>query len=354
MPPQVPPLELAVDAIDLVRDQRGIGTYARALLSRFAARDDVRLTLLVRDWFPARSAPALRAALGIAPGGQLRIANRVPSRTDVVWHPWNGTFFGGQAPAVATIHDVISFALPAADRARRTSQQAPIRRTAATARVVVCDSKFTAGDVQRYLGVAPRRLRIVPLGVEPAFSPGDLAGLPAGLRGRRYVLYVGAHDPHKNVMTLVAAHRHAFPRGEVALVFTRPNPQVAEAIVCDQAPLATLVALYRGAAVVAVPSLYEGFGLPLLEALACGAAVLAARATALPEVGGDAAAYVDDPRSPDAWACALLAICADAAYRTKLRQAGPARAASFRWDDCAERTLAIIRAVALETRAGAT
>lgn len=349
------PLHIAVDAHDLVRDERGIGTYARALLTRFAQRTDVRLTLLVRDWLPQRRAAALRGALGAgANANALRVANRVPSDADVVWHPWNGTFFRTARAAVATIHDVIPFALPAADAARRTSQQAPIRRTAATARAILCDSAFTAADVERYLGVRPERLHIVALGVDPAFSPGDPGRLPPAVRGRPYVLYVGAHDPHKNVLTLARAHRLAFPSGDVGLVFTRPNPQVADAVVCERAPLATLIALYRAAAIVAVPSLYEGFGLPVVEAMGCGAPVLAARATALPEAGGDVAAYVDEPREVGAWQRALADLMADPNRRAAMSAAGPERAARFTWDDCAARTLAVLCAAAGRPAAAAT
>jgi glycosyltransferase involved in cell wall biosynthesis len=339
------PLCVAVDARDLVADRRGIGVYVRALLTRFARRDDVALTLLVRDW-PARIAPKLRLALAAPPGRRLRCCTFVPRNTDVVWHPWNGTFFGTLRPAVATIHDLIPFALPAADPALQASQQAPILRTAASAHAIVCDSRFTANDVARYLDVAPHRLHSIALGVDPAFAPGDLGALPAALRGRPYVQYVGAHDPHKNVTTLIAAHRRAFPAGDVALVFTRPNPQAAGAIVCENASLTTLVALYRGAAIVAVPSLYEGFGLPVVEAQACGAPVLAARATALPETGGDAAAYVDEPRDVDLWARTLLRLVDDPAARAAMADAGPRQAALFRWDTCARRTFEVLRRTA--------
>lgn len=343
----MPRFHIAIDARDLDRDSRGIGTYARALVTRFARRDDLALTLLVRDWFPSRRAGALRAAVGpAATGAAIHIANRVPAAADVVWHPWNGTFFGSRTPAVATIHDVIPFALPADDAGGRESQQAPFRRTAATARAIIGDSAFTADDVRRYLGVPPERVHVVPLGVDDVFSPGALDALPAALRGRRYVLYVGAHDSHKNVTTLIDAHARAFPDGEVALVFTRPNPHAGRALVFERAALATLVALYRGAEVVAVPSLYEGFGLPLLEAMACGAPVLAARAGALPEVGGAVAAYVDDARAADAWRRALLDLAANAERRALMATAGPAHAAAFSWERCAQRTLTVLRAAA--------
>jgi glycosyltransferase involved in cell wall biosynthesis len=338
-------LRIAVDARDLTRDRRGIGTYVRALLTNFARRDDLELTLLVRDWFPRRVAPELRSAIGAA-GRPAGCANRVPRTADVVWHPWNGTFFDSLRPAVATIHDIVPFALPAADEARRRSQQEPFRRTASTARVIVCDSAFTAAGVGRYLDVAPNRLRIVPLGVDPRFAPGDLAALPAVLRGRPYVLYVGDHDAHKNVPALVTAHRAAFPAGDVALAFTRPNPLAPEALVFEQVDLTTLVALYRAATIVAVPSLHEGFGLPLLEALACGAPALAARAASLPEVGADVAAYVDDPRDPAAWARALRALRLDGAARARMAARGPIHAAAFSWESCARRTLDILREVA--------
>lgn len=347
-------LRLAVDARDLVSDRRGIGTYVRALVSRFAQRDDVALTLLVRHPLPMSMLPALRAAIGVSRARRIRCANRVPRDVDVVWHPWNGTFFAGSIPAVATIHDLIPFALPAPDAQRRASEQEPIRRTAATARAIVCDSAFTARDVARYLDVAPHRLHRVPLGVDPVFSPGEPDALPHALRNRRYVLYVGAHDPHKNVGTLIAGHRRAFPGSEVALAFTRSNPLAPEAVVCDNVSVATLVALYRGATAVAIPSLYEGFGLPLIEAQACGAPVAAARATSLPETGGDAALYVDEPRDPGAWERALREITTNAALRTALVRAGPVHAATFTWETCAQRTLAILSATAGSSLFGAT
>jgi glycosyltransferase involved in cell wall biosynthesis len=331
---------VAVDAHDLVRDERGIGRYVRAVLTRWLRRDDLRVSLIVRDPLPWRFAPGFAKALGV---DDVAVLSRVPRDADVTWHPWNGTFTATDGPAAATIHDVVPFAFPDLDERKRESQQTPFRRTATRASAIACDSLFTAHEVERYLAIPTNRLHVVPLAADDHFTLGNDDDLPAELTGRSYVLYVGTHDEHKNSGTLAAAHRLAFPDDDVALVFTRPSPIVPEAIVFEHAPDAQLVALYRAATIVAVPSLYEGFGLPVLEAMACGAPVLASRAASLPEVGDDAARYVDEPGSVHAWRAALAALVGDAAARADLARRGPVRAAMFSWERCADATLDVVK-----------
>lgn len=318
------PLHVAVDARDLAHDWRGIARYVRAVLARFAQRDDVRVTLVERSLF-----------------GQ-----RAPRGADVVWHPWNGTFFGARVPSVVTFHDAVPFRYPAADARKRRNEQGPWLRSAATAAAFLVNSRYTASEVQRYLGVPPERLTVTYLGVErDVFAPhGKAAALPDG---RPYVLYVGTLEPFKNLATLLAAHERAFPQAETALVIAGAGPPSDERVVAlGVVDPAVLAGWYRGAQLLAVPSIYECFGLPLLEAMTCGTPVLASRTPSLEEVGGDACVWIDDPTDVDAWSAELAALASDAGRRAQLRAAGPARAARFSWERCAEETLAVLRRTA--------
>lgn len=335
-------IHVAVDAHNLARDDRGIGRYARAVLSRAVRDAGFRWTFVLRSPFPRRT--PISRALG---GAAVTVAGRVPRDADVVWFPWNGTFLRSAAPSVATVHDCAPFAYPADDARRRATEQGPFLRTAATARRILVQSRSTASEVEHWLGVDAARIVVTPLAADPVFVPGAPEALPAGVSGRRYVLCVGAHDPRKNTRTLGAAFARAFPGGDVGLVFTRrPVELPPGGIVVDASSDRALVALYRGAALVVVPSLSEGFGLTLLEALACGAPVLAARTGALPEVGADAAAWIDDPLATDVWARRMRALLDDPAERARLVAAGPPRAATFSWERCTAQTLAVLRDVA--------
>jgi alpha-1,3-rhamnosyl/mannosyltransferase len=333
-------VHVAVDAHNLARDDRGIGRYARAVLRRALREPSFRWTFIVRDWFPNRR--AMEQALG---ADAFTIAKCVPSSADVIWFPWNGTFLKSAAPSVATVHDAAPFEFPSRDLRIRAIEQTPFLRTAATARRILVQSQFTASEVHHWLGVERSRIVITPLGFDAVFHPGTATSIPARLRKRRYVLHVGAHDERKNTSTLIAGFARAFPRGDVTLVFTRRPPSMPDnAMVVGARDDAALADLYRGATAVVVPSTYEGFGLPLLEAMASGTPVLAARAGALPEVGENAVAWVDKPLEAKAWARGLSDLFEDDEQLREYAALGLERAGAYSWDRCAQQTLGVLSA----------
>ena len=217
---------------------------------------------------------------------------------------------------------------------------------------VLCNSEATAREVHGRLGVPARQLVPIRLG----FDPGRLR--PLGLERQPFVLVLGRHDPHKNLARVLRAFAAVSDPGRelrLKLVgphdtrYTPPLQRLAAELgigarcdwiawVSDQERLDLL---NRCRALVLV-SLWEGFGLPALEAMACGAPVIAARAGALPEVVGDAALLVD-PRAPAEIADAISRIGRDPSLARALAAAGPARAARFQWHASAQQVLRVLR-----------
>ena len=331
-------MHIAVDARFAVLDERGIGRYTRAVIGELLDLPGVQMTFVA----PALFAPHKRIAraLGVDPG---RVRRSVPRDAGVLWSPSNGTDLVAEIPCITTVHDVVPFVFPSNDARVIERERAPLRRTAERARRIVADSAYMAAEIARVLDVPRDRIVVAPLGVAaPFIRRGEKYALPDG---RPYLLHVGAHDERKNVGTLIAAWQRAFAPDELALAFTRaPATLPAGAVVVNAPSDGELAAVYRGAAAVAVPSLDEGFGLPLLEALACGVPAIASRVAALPEVGGDAVAWIHDPRNVDVWAAALLALMHDRDAALALAARGPAQAAAFTWERCAQLTLDAFRA----------
>jgi alpha-1,3-rhamnosyl/mannosyltransferase len=318
------PLHVGVDARDLATDWRGIARYVRAVLRNFSRRDDVYVTLVEQGHFGMHA----------------------PRGANVVWHPWNGTFFAARVPSVVTFHDAVPFRFPAQDERKRKNEQDPWLRSAATAKAFLANSRFTVTEIEHFLGIPAEKQTVTYLGVDrTVFTPeGEVNELPDK---RPYVLFVGTLEPFKNLPTLLAAHTRAYPNAEVALVIAGTGPQPDERVhalgVVEPAELARW---YRGARAVAVPSLYECFGLPLLEAMACGTPVIASRTPSLEEVGSDACVWVEDPLDVDTWSATLQQLVEDSGQRGRLAAAGVERAAGFTWERCADETLAVLRRAA--------
>jgi glycosyltransferase involved in cell wall biosynthesis len=236
-------------------------------------------------------------------------------------------------PAVVTIHD-LSFERDSQAMSRRDRFvfKRVVPRAARTARRVIAVSERTKRDLVDLYGIPPDRIAVTPHGVDPAFGPGQVAGAD-------YLLYVGAVQARKDPL---AAARAAQAVG-LPLVVAGPErePQLARELAALGADLRgyvakdELAALYRGAAALVLPSRYEGFGLPVLEAMASGVPVVATDEPALREVAGDAAVYSDGDLAE-----AVRVALAD---RDRLVAAGLERVRAFSWEETARRTLAVYR-----------
>jgi len=226
-------------------------------------------------------------------------------------------------PFVFCIHDLIHLRFAAESSVLRRAYYGLVVGPAAhrAARVLTV-SDYSRREILEWTGLHSERVAVVGNGVSETFRPDG----PRHQPGYPYFLHVGRRAAHKNVERLAAAHAASRCGREVRLLFTG---DLAEA---------QLAAHYRGALALVFPSLYEGFGLPVVEAMACGTPVLTSNLTALAETVGEGNALIADPLSVEALAAAMDRLAEDAALRADLRQRGLARARAFSWDRVAERT----------------
>jgi len=342
-------LRLAVDAANLAQDRRGMGRIARGVVRAALARPDVDLTLLIDR--EADAGAAAREFPGAGVGGSA--GARRKRRYDAVWFPFNGMRFPCDAPAVVTMHDAFAFTEPHVEPVARWREQSPIRRAARLAARIVTDSEWSRGELARELRLDPAAIAVVRPAPDPFWFPASGDQLPEPLAGARIVLLVGVREPRKNARTaLEAAARALRAPGELLVIagelsaadraFARKRRVPAGEIAAGDL---LLRALYRKAALVLVPSLAEGFGLVAIEAMACGAAVIASDASALPEATGGAALLLD-PRDAEGWARAIRTLLDDPAALAALRARGTARFAFADRSAAARATLELLAEVA--------
>ncbi len=345
-----------------------------------------------------RLAHRIRPIAGLLPGFEW--VARLP-RADLVHGP-NYFVPRSDLPAVVTVHDLTALRFPRWHTAAVRERAAKLARAVHQARLTIADSEATAADLVALLGLPAHRVRVIPLaaeefpglaedsprapgerpdpGANPAPAAGDQAILARLGIDRPYVLHVGALEPRKNLVRLIRAFgaavggdgtRWAFGRegargagaidgreGDYLLVLAGPEAwgaaEVRAAASGDRRVLilgnvsrAELGSLYRQAACFAYPSHFEGFGLPVLEAMACGAPVVASTGGSLPEVVGDAGLLVD-PQDERALAGAIRQILFEPGVAEDLSRRGRERAAGFSW----RRTADLTREVYLEALGG--
>ncbi len=379
-------MRIAIDYTAAARQGAGIGRYTRELITavlavgaphhyvvmaaaaglgerwereaaRLRAAGGDRLTLrplpLTDDWM-ARIWQRLRVPIP---------ADWISGRVDLFYSPdfvlpplQRGT------PALLTVHDLSFLRHPETfPEALRAYLERAVPRSVARADHILADSHATRRDLIELLGAAPDKVTTLHLGVSASFSPkpgpNERARLSAryDLGAKPYVLAVGTVQPRKNIRRLIDAMDALADSHDVTLALAgQPawlsDPILEAAAARDYVRVLGFVAdedlpaLYRQAEVFAFPSLYEGFGLPPLEAMACGTPVVASNASSVPEAVGNAGLLIN-PRDVPALAHALERALTDGTLRGKLRERGLDRAAEFTWDRAARRWLALIQEI---------
>ena len=336
---------VAIDARAAIRTETGgVERVAREMAARLPALRPDRYVVI-------RPRPRLAHRAGHA-WEQLALPLRA-GRAELLYCPANLAPLASRRNAVV-IHDLAALAHPEwYGRSYVAWQRGVLPAVARRARLVLTVSRFARDEIVEQLGVPEASVAVVPNGVSDAFTP---SADPAPAREalgleRPYVLALATHSARKNLASLGEAAAALRARGiELVIAGGRRGylrgGELPPGRALGYVPEPLLPGLYAGALALAMPSLYEGFGLPCLEAMACGTPVVAADRAALPETCGDAA-LLADPDDPEAFSGALLHAVTDDAERAWLVAAGRDRAAEFSWERTAELTDAALGAALL-------
>lgn len=362
-------MKIAFDARELTRERlpAGIGYYIRALFTALAEMDrQMRLTA-----FCSGSESPFRAGLEIE---TLDLAERYFGKWSQT--AWEYLFWGKQidrlgtdgfhstahlvpggmrTPLVLTVHDLTSFLFPQWYRwSNQRNRSWHLRRGIKEARRIIAVSQSTRRDLDRLFPEAEGKVEVVYEGVDSIFAPqGPVEREQLGLTfSEPFILWVGTTSPRKNLLGLLRAfervHRRA-PEVRLVLVgqrgwkdqavfdFIRERGLARMVHTPGYQPREKLPGFYSSCAAFVLPSLYEGFGLPVLEAMSCGAPVLASNTSSLPEIAPDESALFD-PRRPEEIAEKILWLLQDDSVRRRLSATGLERAKAFSWPRAAQET----------------
>jgi glycosyltransferase involved in cell wall biosynthesis len=365
-------IRVAADLTSLLDARTGVGVFTADMVAQLARRSDMAVTGFAVTWrgrgeLPAVVPPGVATTGWPMPARPLREAwkradhpriDLVIGRHDVVWAP-NFVLPPSAAPGLASVHDLTPLRFPQLANAATLPYPALIRRALGRGAWVHTDSAFVRDEVIDHFGAPPERVVVVPPGVR-APVPGDAAMGHKIAGGDRYVLALGTVEPRKDLPTLVTAFDAlAAEDRDLRLVVAGQDGWGAEELTAaigrathrDRIVRLGYVSdqdrddLLRGAAVYCFPSVYEGFGLPPLEAMSVGTPVVATRAGSIPEVCGDGADLVD-VGDADALGAALVRVLGDDAHRAALVERGHAAVARYRWEDAGEAFAALLHPVA--------
>ena len=290
------------------------------------------------------------------------------SHADMMFIPTAATLPVGRVPAVCTIHDVTPITMPSHSAKVSAIQRFLLRGCARLSRMIITSSECSKRDIVALLGVPEEKVVVIHDGCDQTLfnvDPADMETL-AVLRWRLgierpYLLHHGTIQPRKNLKRLIEAYhlmladyadldfdlvlagQQGWASDEIVNAATRSRDRgkVILAGVLGDSDLALLI---KGARLAVVPSLYEGFSLPMVEAMACGVPTIASRTSCLPEISGNALAYFD-PLSIEDMASCMHAVLCNSELSSSLRQKGIDRARDFTWERCARETLNVLKEV---------
>ena len=354
----------------------GIGVYTREIAAAYALLDDVTPVPVVMGPRAARHAPSnalilphratIATALSCATGADFRGARRLAGLIDV----FHATDYRiprlRRTPVCATLFDAIPLRHPewANPRLRRV-KNLMLRIAASWADHVIAISQAMVPELVEQYGIDRQRITVTSLGVDARWFETEPVSRIASVQSRYgltpgYLLFVGTLQPRKNVERIVKAFERLPAQtsaGRQLVIAGKAGWRTDELVATLRAAAAggrvrwldyvdanDMCALYQGAVGFVFPSLYEGFGLPVLEAFASGIPVVTSTTSSLPEVAGDAALLID-PTDVDALAEAMASILNDSLLASRLRAAGLERARTFTWTRCAAETVAVLRSL---------
>ncbi len=359
------PLSIGVDARPLAHPFTGIGRYTHAILSRITASGH-RFHLYATQPFDAEYTGASSRVHAV---DEQRLRSTLAAqryfprwsredRLDLFWSPRHHLPLRLSCPSVVTVHDLVWRAVPhtMAPFARHV-ERLLMTPSVRLAHRIIAVSQSTAHDLERWQPALKRKIHVIP--EAPCEEPGGDADLP-GFLPERYFLFVGTFEPRKNLNRLIEAfgriaqdvpHHLVLAGGRgwgagIGAALAELDDESAGRIHCIHPEQGvSLAALYAGCEAFVYPSLYEGFGLPLAEAMAFGKPLLTANNSSLPEVAGEAAIYVE-AESVSSIAEGMRRLALEPALRQRLSDAARRRAADFSWDRAAAATLSVLEDVA--------
>lgn len=271
--------------------------------------------------------------------------------------------------SVITVHDLAFLLFPGFMTRESANYYGQIDMAVRNTDHIIAVSQSTADDIQRLLGVSESRISVIYEAADPLFRPVENPEAIAAVRARygvpeEFVMFVGTIEPRKNLPTLFEAFRLLRDRysssaklvvvGKLGWLVDESLTAVdrlglrEDVLFVQQVPPEDLLHLYNSARALVMPSFYEGFGLPALEAMACGTPVIVSNVSSLPEVVGDAGILIS-PENPESIAVALWRVLSDARLRDEMRAKGLSRAACFSWEKAAQQTLDVYHEVMSQT-----